>query len=155
MSNINPETGIRFGTIYLHHLDHDTAAGLWDYAENISEQQAYDDLRAEITTEIDQEVEEYASRGEEPPFDAEREIERRLDRASENIEIEEPYLEGECEGVKYGISHLGGAALLWVYESPIIGKHGLCSPCVPNAGDLESEGDFECYDIPEDWKAKR
>ena len=42
------ETGIRYGCIYLNSLDPDTASWLWDAAENLSEAQAYEELKAEI-----------------------------------------------------------------------------------------------------------
>ena len=44
MTNINPETGIRYGCVYLNSLDPDTAAWLWDDAENLSEAEAYAEL---------------------------------------------------------------------------------------------------------------
>lgn len=50
-------------------------------------------------------------------------------------QIEEPVIEGEVDGVKYRLDWLGGAQMLWVFESPIIGHFALCSPCVPGACD--------------------
>lgn len=64
----------------------------------------------------------------------------------------------EENGAKYAISSLGGAPLIWVYQSPrIVYVSNLCSPCVPNAGDLDSgltdsESGYECYGIPTDWE---
>lgn len=181
MTNINPETGVRFGTIYLNNLDPDTASWLWDEAENISERTAYKELKAEVEREADALEEECAIAirerdGNMPESDFQRVLETEIEaaygrlgyqdrddfieteneRRGENMQIEEPYLEGECEGVKYGISHLGGAGLLWVYFSPHVTRAKLCSPCVPNAGDLDSRDPdgYECYDVPEDWRAR-
>ena len=146
MSNTNPKTGIRYGTIYLNTLNGDVADDLFFNGENISERDAYEELREELNTEA-----------EERGFcesDKEQWIERELEYRGEQIQVEEPTIKGECDGVSYGISWLGGAPLLWVFESPIISKARLCSPCVPNAGDLNSldEDGYECYGIPDDWR---
>lgn len=159
MTNCNPHTGIRYGTIYLNNLDPDTADHLFYEGTNISEQEAYKEAKAEIEATVKNEIADAVSDGEEPPYDEDdidREVEHRLERWAEGLQIEEPYIEGECEGVNYGISHLGGAALLWVYESPHLTRARLCSPCVPGAIDLDSvdaDGE-EGYDVPPDWRVK-
>ena len=48
MTNINPETGTRYGCVYLNSLDPDTAQWLWDDAENLSEEEAYEEPTSEI-----------------------------------------------------------------------------------------------------------
>ena len=179
MPNYNPETGIRYGTIYLNHLDDDVANDLWMNGKNVSEENAYAELKSEIERDanaIEEEVHiaiaesDHALLSSERFVDNEIEaaylrlgyddrddyIDTRLERESENIQIDEPIIEGTCEGVTYMISHLGGAPLLWAFESPIISKARLCSPCVPNAGDLDSLDDdgYECYGIPDDWRYK-
>lgn len=179
MTNTNPETGVRYGCIYLNSLDGDLASDLWMNAENLSEAEAYAELKSEIerdTESIEDEVRiavaerDYAMLSNDRYMEDEVEaaynrlgyddrddyIDTRLELESEHIQIEEPTLAGICEGVRYEISHLGGAPILWVLESPIISKARLCSPCCPNAGDLDSLDDdgYECYGIPADWYAK-
>lgn len=40
-----------------------------------------------------------------------------------------------------------------VMDSKNVGKYFLCSPCCPNAGDLDSAGgDVETYDVPANWR---
>ena len=39
---------------------------------------------------------------------------------------------------KYLLGYLGGAPLIWVARSPFVTYCAPCSPCVPNAGDLDS-----------------
>ncbi len=58
----------------------------------------------------------------------------------------------------YELSYLGGAPLIWVIKSSrIVYTNSLCSPCCPNAADLDSgltnedEG-YECYGIPKEWE---
>ena len=179
MTNINQQTGVRYGCIYLNSIDGDLANDLWMNAENLSEAEAYAELKSEIerdTESIEDEVRiavaerDYAMLSNDRYMEDEVEaaynrlgyddrddyIDTRLELESEHIQIEEPTLAGICEGVRYEISHLGGAPILWVLESPIISKARLCSPCCPNAGDLDSLDDdgYECYGIPADWYAK-
>ena len=179
MTNINPKTNIRYSCVYLNSLDSDLASDLWMNAENLSEAEAYAELKSEIERDaesIEEEVRiaiaerDYAMLSNDRYMEDEVEaaynrlgyndredyIDTRLELESERIQIEEPTLAGTCEGVRYEISWLGGAPLLWVLESPIISKARLCSPCCPNAGDLNSLDDdgYECYGIPADWYAK-
>lgn len=145
ITNMNPETGIRYGTIYLNTLEGDTAAYLFDEGRNVSEDEAIEDLRREIASEA-------AERGFEDDTDREDWEEREFEERVEGIQIEEPTIQGECDGVKYMISWLG-APLLWVFESPFTGTFDLCSPCVPNACNLSSPNPdgYEGYTVPADW----
>lgn len=59
--------------------------------------------------------------------------------------------------VSVGISHLGGAPLIWVFSSPYVIPCRQCSPCVPGAGDMDNataDGSYaHCLppeDMPED-----
>jgi hypothetical protein len=45
------------------------------------------------------------------------------------------YTDGEFT---YELSYLGGAPLIWVTKSPFVTYCRTCSPCVPNAGDLDN-----------------
>lgn len=153
-SNVNPETGIRYGVISLNSLDADVVHELWIDGDNLSEREALDELREEVTTDMEAENEER----DEPLSveDMQDEIERRVEGEwSESYGVEEPTIEGDCDGIKYLISWLGGAPLLWVLESPYTTYARLCSPCVPNAGDLESldaADGYECYDVHPAWR---
>jgi len=66
------------------------------------------------------------------------------------------YQEGEGKNLcRYQLGYLGGAPLIWVIQSPVTTTCRRCSPCVPNAGNLDSpdpDGGITCYDIPPDWK---
>ena len=176
MTNINQQTGVRYGCIYLNSLDPDTAQWLWDDAENLSEAQAYEELKAEIERDaenIEEEVRiaiaerDYAMLSNDRYMENEVEaaynrlgyddrddyIDTRLELESERIQIEEPTLAGTCEGVRYEISWLGGAPLLFSIYSPYTMTAALCSPCVPGAIDNSSprEDGFTGYCPPPDW----
>ena len=147
MPNYNPDTGIPYGTIYLHHLDSDLAQELWyTHGEDISYKNALEEFRSEVRAEL---------LDSEPDVDPD-DIEDMIDSRCEWFEpqIDEPTIEGEYEGVRYMISWLGGAPLLWVFRSPFTGSYAQCSPCVPGAGDLEKPDEYGvvCYDVPRDWR---
>lgn len=165
--NINPTTGIRYGVIAGNSLDPDLYNELWyGPARNLSEEEAAAELRKEIGQRWDDM--EDTQRAELPVDTREEYIEYAFERECENIQINEPEVEGEHKGVKYRISWLGGAPLVWIVEGPLGYANRLCSPCVPNAADLDSgfipgnsdvpkqtltEG-YLCYVTPADWLAK-
>lgn len=72
----------------------------------------------------------------------------------QDIETEESCVSGELDGVHYQSSWLGGALNFCITESPVTGSYSQCSPCCPNAGDLDTPnpGGFDVYDVPEDWR---
>ena len=145
MTNINEATGIPYGTIYMQHIDPEVADELWyTHGEDLSYKEAREEIRNEVNAAVE------AGELDEDDFDAE------LDSRCDNLQIDEPIIEGECEGVKYHISWLGGAPLLWVFESLCTGMYAGCSPCVPGAGDLDSPDPdgILCYDVPAEWRRK-
>jgi len=127
MSNYNEKTGIRFGYISSNLLDSDIV----------------DEL---MSNGIDIYYQEYMKEMEELHGDDFDEY-----RASDDYYQEEPIIEGKLEGVTYSSSWLGGALNFFIIESSVIVNRALCSPCVPNAGDLGTEGGFECYGVPIAW----
>lgn len=177
MTNMDSK-GVRYGTIYLNSLDPDVADELFfgSQATNLSEQRAYEELKHEIERdaegieeEIYNEVEDREPRFINDPVylevqyeaafqclgyaDRDDYIDTRLELEFQDMQIEEPTISGTLDGVKYEISWLGGAPLLFVLESPVISKAKLCSPCVPGAIDLDSPANtgYEGYGIPENW----
>lgn len=178
MTNTNPQTGIRYGTIYLNSLDPNVADELFfgSQATNLSEQRAYEELKHEIERDaegVEDEVRiaiaerDYAMLSNDNLMEREVEaafqrlgyadrddyIDTRLELESQDMQIEEPTISGTLDGVKYEISWLGGAPLLFVLESPVTGHFSLCSPCVPGAVSIDCpnpDGELG-YGIPEDW----
>lgn len=159
-ANINPDTGIAYGYISANQMDPDTVQWLlYDAGTDLSYEEALADLRFEVERAAD-EIDSFLERGIEAAYErlgyAGREdyVDTRVESESEAIQIDEPIIEGECEGVKYRTSWLGGALHFFIFESPVISKCRPCSFCVPNAGDLGSEGDYEAYGVPDDWLYK-
>jgi hypothetical protein len=186
--NTNIETGVRFGVISMQSLDGDVQDELWygPGAVDLSRQQADEDLRAELKQRYADAMEEAIEKAgymcstiEDVPAYIDDYMQRKLgtafiDSAEDYIDwayerecdfqTDEPIIEGTYEGVKYRISWLGGAPILFVFEGPVGFANRLCSPCVPNAADLDGgfhedefaqdgdgDGGYLCYVVPRDW----
>ncbi len=189
ISNVNSETGIRFGTIYGNDCPHlmeaifeqgtDVSYENWrretldtikrllddgdasDLATFIRENAGYlhrekaDEIAAEIIAE--QRAEE---NGEDATDDDADGVFMRLD-LGEQYENDEPtYQYTDKDGNKFQMSYLGGAPLIWcVKTDKVVSVCRLCSPCVPNAGDLgsgiltgdEADGGYRCYGVPDKY----
>lgn len=153
-ANINPNTGVAYGVISARSLDPEIIAMIEDNGDNVSEQNAEDEIRREINAEIEGGKLEADAFGDE--------MEKRIQRWHENSdEHVYRYVEYDDDGkieVEVYSTWLGGAQLLYVIQSPHLCSAAPCSPCCPNAGDLDNRyenGDrgVTCYDVPPDWRA--
>lgn len=186
MYNVNPSTGVRCGVISGNSLDPEILSTLMDDGDNLSFREVSEELQrgvereadaieeeaeiaaAEIGGMTDDEAESWIAHRIEIDYDKrgypDRDafIDGEFQRRIEHVEIDEPIIEGKLDGVTYRISWLGGAPLVWALNGPCGYAARLCSPCVPNAADLdagfveglddESTG-FLCYVVPKDWLA--
>jgi hypothetical protein len=92
-------------------------------------------------------------------FDEDDFISDYVERNAEILQIDEPIIEGELDGVQYRISWLGGAPLVFLCGGLQGWGRELCSPCVPgavqgDAGFSEVETDdfcYPCYIVPKEW----
>jgi hypothetical protein len=189
MTNCNPQTGIRYGVIAFNSLASWAYDDLWygPNARDLTYEDALEELKADAQKAYGDYLEQAETAAAEADpgmssedrakfvetwfddnniaFDEEVFVEIYRDQYRDRIEIDEPVIEGEVDGVKYRISWLGGAPLLWVFEGPLGVANRLCSPCVPGAADLD--GGFtlademaagedysrmhECYCVPRSW----
>lgn len=144
MANIDTATGIHYGTVYLNSL------ASWAYDEffyqgtNTTYERCLDDFSREFRA---------AYEGDEDDFDDA--FGEALEAFNDSYEGEEESYRLEKDGLELELSYLGGAPLVWVLKSPRTARVRLCSPCCPNAGDLNSpdEDGVEAYTLPEDWFA--
>lgn len=152
IANTNTQTGIRFGVIACQNLDQDIVEDLW-YGYGAVDL-SYKAAREELEETLKREGSALVDDGELDIDDLSDWVDRELEARSDYIQIDEPTIEGTYQGVQYQISWLGGAPLLFVFESPVISRARLCSPCVPNAGDLDNLDDdgVECYGVPAEWR---
>lgn len=147
--NVNPETGVRYGIIAARTLNSDLVCELQDKGTEPHYEEAWKDHLANALAEATDEVGEL-----DDTFD-EDQVRQEF---NDDWQPDEPVHEGELDGVKYRTTWVGGALCVWVFFSPHITKARLCSPCVPNCGDLDSldaENGVECYDVPPTWRDKQ
>jgi len=139
-ANIDPKTEIRYGVVSLGKLEDWVYEEFLNHGTSLTHEAAVAEFRAEFYTEN--------------PYADELEYEDALQDAMENWHIEEENFRLEKDGMKLELSYLGGAALVFVIESPHTSRARQCSPCVPNAGDLDNKDEergYLCYDVPADW----
>jgi hypothetical protein len=151
-SNVNPETGIRYGIISANGLDPEVVNDIQMNGKDVH----WDEFVAQVRADVMREVEN----GDMDESEAEFEIDERMDYDRSCFDDEPVHeFDIECPGygrVKGRTTWLGGALMVWIFESPFVVSAKLCSPCVPNCGNLDDVGPFgygeECYDVPADWR---
>lgn len=175
-TNVNPETGIRYGVIdarKVPYLDEEIRSNgdsitYQNYRKEVVNQIRYalteedGDLKAVFDDYYmsDRAQEEILESVSEHQCDwSEEEIEEISEHVMEALndsgstEFDQEEYEYETETEKYLLSYLGGAPMIWAMKTPFLTKARLCSPCVPNAGDLDSPDPdgYTCYAVEPDW----
>lgn len=135
IENTNPETGVRYGIVALNSLADWVFDEFFHKGKNLTADACFEE--SGIDPDDDEKVQEFWDGycGEE-----------------ECYELDTHHI----DGLRLQLTYLGGAAMVWVFESPHKTHARLCSPCVPNCGDLDSQdaGGFECYTLPVEWFAE-
>ena len=144
-SNIDSETGIAYGVVSMNILN----SWVWDEfienGKNISDEAAFEEAKAEFIA------------AQESPEWADYLLDRGAEDALwEEIDCDEPEYTLESDGMSLGISWLGGAPMVWVFKSAECAMVSECSPCVPNAGDIQGPGNSgnegtRAYTLPAEW----
>ncbi len=141
---MNPESGVRYTMyscssidsdllhelLYVHGRDLTFEAALKEHmeVELAKFMEAADEL-AIARAESGQDRENPNIGEDDPDFDEEWVAEQ----FAVHYECDEAIIGGTYEGVTYQTTWLGGAQMLWVFESPLVQYFHLCSPCVPGA----------------------
>jgi hypothetical protein len=152
ITNVNLETGIRYGVISAHNVPE-----LYDEITTNGTDETFEAYKADCVKELTAVLESHGQRDAE---DAAKDIVSNYEW--DDYQADEPdYSYDDGKGNRFLLSHLGGAPLIWVVKSThTVMCRSLCSPCVPNAGDLDSgtfdvsqpEDGYMCYGIPDEWK---
>lgn len=144
-ANVNPETGIRYGILAAHNIDQDW---LWDM-QNHGRDVHFEEAKAELWASIKRVCKDYMRDG-----DSDFVADQAVECLGENWEDDEPVYEFELQGVKGRTTWLGGAQMVWVFESPFTDTFKLCSPCIPGACDLNSPNPdgYVGYTVPPEWR---
>lgn len=151
IANVNPETGIRYGIISANNLDPEIIDTIQHQGTSLTEAAALAQIRLEVNREI--------ANGDLGEDDFDDEVDRRIEEWCEGAGSEEvhSYTEGEPgspDRLEVQTTWLGGALHVFCFRSPRLTTARLCSPCVPNCGDLDSldPNGYDCYDVPPDWR---
>ena len=161
MDNIHPKTSIPYGVVdardlpYLYDeilqngTDHNYEGAKAELVERLKACETVDEVNAVVDDVHYSEVYHV----DDMDFDVD-ELAGNLMETWENDEHNVSYQDGEY---KYQLLTLGGAPLIYVCESPFVATCRPCSPCCPNAGDLNNITDKDggnvayCFN-PEDYK---
>lgn len=171
MRNVDPETGIHYGVVDARKVEE-----LWHDIESNGENETWEDV-VESTkqavgevlgdydesmgwTELQSRFRELVNQLSGHPDDlaeylgvSEQELTFKFEEVvsyflEEDIPPDECVFTWENEGAVYETRYLGGAPLVFVRKSPYVVDASGCSPCVPNAGDLENSGHLVSYCPP-------
>lgn len=162
MDNIHSKTGIPFGVVDardLPYLYDEILANGTDHNYEGAKKELVERLKAcktvaEVNAVVDDVHYSEVYHVEDMEFDVEELAGNLLSDTYESDEHNVSYQSGEY---KYQLLTLGGAPLIYVVESPFVATCRPCSPCCPNAGDLNNITDKDggnvayCFD-PEDYK---
>lgn len=144
--NVNPETGVRYGIIRSHAIHPEIIDEIETRGTDLTYVVALEGFLKDLVDTLEM----YGIRKEAAAELADEAAEL----FCEAYEHDEPVHSFEIDGVKGQTTWLGGAMLIYVFESPHKTRAQLCSPCVPNCGDLDAVDDdgAECYDVPPEWR---
>lgn len=143
MTNIDHETGIRYGVIHSNHLMSEAVEDFYQSGEDLDYLAWKSELAERLKSAVADVLADYGIRPNE--IDGEE--------IAESFDIE--YMNDEPSHYRYEsdgyILELMRDGDIFVIKSPYVTRRGFCSPCAPGACHLESEGDVLCYCLGEDW----
>jgi hypothetical protein len=148
IANINPDTGIAYGYISANALDSELVTELMNCGNNLTASEAYSAWEKEKIAHLQ------VNNPKMSDTEAKEETGLSSHEFWETYEDYEPTIEGTKDGVNYRTSWIGGALNFFIFSSPHITQNArLASPCVPNAGILDTlDGGITSYNVPDDWR---
>ena len=155
-ANVHTETGIHFGAISGNSLDCDVLYDLQDKAFCLEYEAALcEHLKRSLWDVQTLVIGDHLTSDQLVELCEENDIDPDLDYFAENFDCCEPSGTIEHDGLIITFDWLGGCPLIIVNESPFITFANPCSPCVPNAGDLDNldPDGVKCYNVPENWRS--
>ena len=141
--NIHPKTGIHYGVIHLSSV----SDRFWDEVACNGDCRAFEDMKLRLIDSIDSALEDhiFQSLDEDVFQDIKSQLyDFHIERASELSDLSDHYIKTEEFEAEITETEI---IVLW---SKTTKKANLCSPCFPNAGDLDDceNGTHETYCLP-------
>lgn len=140
--NIDTLTGIHYGVISPHSVMPEALEDIYTHGKNLN----YEVYLEQVKFELKGALKDYLSDRRldyavEGAFDA---IEQDL---ADDYQSENDAYRYEQDGYILETSELG----IYVIKSPYVTNAAHCSPCCPNAGDLDKEGSIRSYCLGSEW----
>ncbi len=147
-TNIDIDTGIRFGVINQNKLDPWGLEDVYQNGEDLDFSDFKEQLKSDLESAIERVLDEY-----------------NMERCNDSKGIADDIIDGlqfdnyegngdnprylyECDGYKIETCSDGDWFIL---KSPYYTRCDFCSPCAPGAGYLTSEGDVKTYCLGPEW----
>ncbi len=155
--NYDPETFCHFGVISQHSIGGDQLSEIFDNGRNLSYESAVDTVKQSLRSALSDYFSDYkhSYQGRPETSKLEDAVESAWDAIADDWNDgydgcgEETYLY-EQDG--YKISNSVSLVCLFVEKSPYYTYTRGCSPCAPNAGDLDNPaGELKTYCLNGDW----
>jgi hypothetical protein len=149
MDNVNSETGIAYGVFYTGNCQC-LCDDIFSRGDDLSYEAWKEEVASRLRNAIGGVIDDYSHQASE--IAKGHRFDSLIEALGDSYECDEP-----CHSYEYDTEHgkvklyqtwLGGAPLVYVIESPYVLTNAAgCSPCVPNAGNLDSEpnGSVTCY----------
>jgi hypothetical protein len=143
--NVDIDTGIHYGVIHVNRLEEFA----WDTIQtdgiDIDYAEAQENLQSALQHAIKSVLEDYST-----SFDAKALAADIIGGLDFHIESTGDYTRYEYKGKDEEFT-VGSDGDIFVTKSKFYTLCGRCSPCVPNAGYLTSEGSLKTYCLGPDW----
>jgi hypothetical protein len=156
--NTNAKTGLPWGVIAGRNLHPEVQSELHLLAASLSSTQVLADWKVKAVKEMTTALEVFGRVTQEQKDQIAEIVEAAGDNSTEQFTDPEPSASVVYQGYRAYVTYLGGAMLVFSEDGPVVGGRQLCSPCVPNAVDLDAgfdaagtPGSIDCHGFPADW----
>jgi len=152
MRNYDSETGCHYGVISYHTVNQDALQDVFDNGENLSYKYAVNEVKGSLEIALKDYFSDSTWYGR--PSDLKQAVDDAwdviADSFNDNYQGEDEQFCYEQDG--YRISNSPSLVCLFVEKSEYYTYTRGCSPCAPNAGDLDNaDGELKTYCLGPDW----
>jgi hypothetical protein len=151
-TNMNTETGIRYGSINQNHISSDAMDDIITHGENVSFNNWLDEIKSQLAQSIESALDEFMPTDSIDCDDMANEILDSFDCIGDRYQSDCDQYEYKQDGYHIVTDSYGD---LIVIESPYWTYGNLASPCFPNGCTLPTEPDSDCavkcYCLGADW----
>jgi hypothetical protein len=152
VTNIDTETGIRYGVIHQNYVDAEALNNMLMSGEDLGWIESFNDMKEKISNAIMEAIDigPRSYRYERLKGICDDTAQAFLDEEAGELatDREQGTTVYESDGL---VTKWHPDGYIFVLKSPVLALRNYCSPCMPGAGDLKSDGNVPTYCLPEDW----